>query len=242
MSEAGLATTHDGSIRIPGVFASWVLHSTIGLATGFSATLLARSLIDGTGLAELVPRENVLLALVPGAFLGFFQWRVLRELQSGTAAWIPSTSVGLGLGQGILFLGVGFTLGAFAFGQFGLGIGGGSTDQAVLSMLGVGVFAIGSVTAGLVVGVCQAFWLRVQLMERALWLGVSGIGYGTALAILEGVTYLGRSIELGRSMAVAGLAGTVLLGALAGGAAGAIGGASTGLLIRKWFAGGPPGE
>jgi hypothetical protein len=182
----------------------WIAACTAGLVVGMGAALsLGRPIEAVVGMMLVTP----ILTFLVGASLGASQWLELRRSLRRAAAWIPATSLGLGLGLAAGVVTV-EQIGTFVTGArphvLGLGWG-----MRALSLAAVGAIA------GLCLGLAQGLVLRRQVggAVRA-WAARSAAALGAAFCLasllVDGVIGgLGSPLGVGVFVTSAGL----LLGA-----------------------------
>jgi len=181
----------------------WIAVCMAGLVVGMGAALsLGRPIEAVVGMMLVTP----ILTFLVGASLGASQWLELRRSLRRAAAWIPATSLGLGLGLAAGVVAV-EQIGTFVTGArphvLGLGWG-----MRALSLAAVGVIA------GLCLGLAQGLVLRRQAGAARAWAARSAAALGAAFCLasllVDGVIGgLGSPLGVGVFVTAAGL----LLGA-----------------------------
>jgi hypothetical protein len=171
-----------------GLWAGWALATALGMLIGFlPAELLAEAL--GLGFAR------VLVPLIAGFLIGFFQWLLLRGYLTESADWIPSAGLGWMAG--------------YALGLLVIRTLSGSAWETIL----------GYIVFGLIVSVVQWPVLRREIPSLLPWAIANIIGWTIAYLIAQsaaGSLYLSLGLQPEiTAVIIAGLSG-LIAGAITG--------------------------
>jgi hypothetical protein len=148
--------------------------SMIGMTVSAAIAALALSHLAGYryGAPRLVSVElTAIAAVLEGAFIGYFQWRMLRRIfpTMSSGAWVGASMIAAGSGCVLSWLPTSFALTSALAPRFG--------DVSV-DPIGIARFSIvtGSLV-GLVWGVAQYFVLRRHVHRAGLWILASVIAW-----------------------------------------------------------------